>query len=53
MKKEQYKKIGEDIKSITDDLEQGHLVGKEIAGLKIQSQGHTYKVRTANSTAKV
>ena len=52
-KKKRYFKIGEDIKEITDELEKGNLVGTEISGLKIKHDGHTYKVRTANTSASV
>ena len=45
--------IGKDIKAITDELEKGNLIGTEIPGLKIPSDGHTFKVRSANSDTKV
>ena len=53
IKKKHYVKIGEDIKTITDELQKGNLVGDEIPGLKLESDGHTYKVRVANSDIKV
>lgn len=53
IKKKHYTKIGEDIRTITDELQNGNLVGDEISGLKVESDGHTYKVRVANSDMKV
>ena len=53
IKKKHYVRIGEDIKNVTDELEKGNLVGDEIPNLKVESDGHTYKVRTANSDMKV
>lgn len=53
IKKKNYTKIGEDIRTITDELQNGNLVGDEISGLKVESDGHTYKVRVANSDMKV
>lgn len=44
--------IGADIKAITDELEKGTLVGTKIAGLKIPSDGHTFKMRSANTYYK-
>lgn len=52
-KKKKYHKIGDDIKEVTDELKKGNLVGTEISGLKIDRDGHTYKVRAANSSANV
>lgn len=52
IKKKGYVHIGKDIKDITDELEKGNLVGKEISKLKIKSEGHTFKVRTANTDTK-
>lgn len=53
VKKKKYFKIGEDIKEVTDELEKGNLIGTEISGLKINHDGHTYKVRAANASANV
>lgn len=53
IKKKHYVRIGEDIKKVTDELQNGNLIGDEIPGLKVESDGHTYKVRTANSDMKV
>lgn len=52
IKKKHYIKIGEDIKTITNELQNGNLIGNEIPGLKLESNGHTYKVRVANSDMK-
>ena len=53
VKKKGFGKINQDIKSVTDELETGNLIGNEIPNLKIETQGHTYKVRVANSDTKV
>lgn len=53
IKKKGFTHIGEDIKVITDELEKGNLVGTEIPGLKISTDGHTFKVRSANTDTKV
>ena len=53
VKKKGFVHIGTDIKAITDELEKGNLVGTEIPGLKIASEGHTFKVRSANSDTKM
>ena len=53
VKKKRYFSIDEDIREITIELEKGNFVGTEISGLKLNHDGHTYKVRVANSTAKV
>lgn len=53
IKKKHYTRIGEDIKSITNELQNGNLIGDEIPGLKIESDGHVFKVRAVNSDMKV
>ncbi len=53
VKKKGFTHIGADIKVITDELEKGNLVGTEIPGLKIPTDGHTFKVRSANTDTKV
>lgn len=53
VKKKGFVHIGTDIKAITDELEKGNLVGTEIPGLKIATEGHTFKVRSANSDTKM
>ena len=52
IKKKGFTHIGADIKVITDELEKGNLIGTEIPGLKIPTDGHTFKVRTANTDTK-
>lgn len=52
IKKKGFKKITKDIKLITDELERGNLVGKEVSGLTIKPDGHTFKVRAANTDTK-
>ena len=52
IKKKGFKHIGADIKVITDELEKGNLIGTEILGLKIPTDGHTFKVRSANTDTK-
>ena len=44
--------IGSDIKAVTDELQKGNLIGTEIPGLKIPTDGHTFKVRSANTDTK-
>ena len=53
VKKKGYIHIGKDIKVITDELEQGNLIGTEISGLRVPTDGHTFKVRSVNSDTKV
>ena len=53
IKKKGFRHIGSDIKAITDELEKGNLIGTEIPGLKISADGHTFKVRSANTDTKV
>ena len=53
VKKKGFVKIDEDIRSVTNELEDGNLIGDEIPNLKIETEGHTYKVRVANSDMKV
>lgn len=52
IKKKGFKHIGADIKAITDELEKGNLIGTEIPGLKIPTNGHTFKVRSANTDTR-
>lgn len=49
VKKKKYTSIKNDIKAVTDLLENGDLVGDEIPNLKIDINGQTFKVRAANS----
>ena len=53
IKKKKFTHIGSDIKRIADELEKGNLIGDEISDLKIKSDGHTYKVRSANTDMRV
>ena len=43
IKKKGFTHIGTDIKAITDELEKGNLIGAEIPGLRIPTDGHTSK----------
>ncbi|MBO4852230.1 MAG: hypothetical protein J5477_01200 [Schwartzia sp.] len=51
IRKKKYLKIKEDIKSVTDKLEHGLLVGDELQDIVVS--GKTFKVRIANSSANV
>lgn len=51
VKKRHFHHIGEDIQAITNELQCGNLLGDEIPNLKIEADGHTYKVRAANTDA--
>ena len=51
IRKKKYLKIKEDIKSVTDKLEHGLLVGDELEDIVVN--GRTFKVRIANSSANV
>ncbi|MDE6068920.1 MAG: hypothetical protein K2F89_08240 [Treponemataceae bacterium] len=53
MKKKKYTHIIDDIKTVKVELEQGNFIGEEIPNLKLESGGHTYKVRAANTDMKV
>lgn len=52
IRRKKYLHIGRDIKAITDELESGNLVGTEIPNLKLEANGHTYKVRSINTDTK-
>lgn len=52
IKKKGFTHIGTDIKAITDELEKRNLIGAEIPGLRIPTDGHTFKVRSANTDTK-
>lgn len=52
VKKKKYKHIDEDIKSVTDELEKGNLIGDEIPHIQVEAGEHTFKVRTANTDTK-
>ena len=53
VRKKKYAHIGDDIKSITDELEKGNLVGDEISGIQVNVGNHTYKARAANTDTKM
>lgn len=53
IKKKRFIHIDDDIDDIITDLENGNLVGDDIDDIKIDNENHTYKVRVANSDAKV
>ena len=53
LRKKKYKKIYSDIKTITDELEQGNLVGDRLEGLNLPENTAVYKVRVVNSSANV
>lgn len=52
IKKKGFTHIGADIEAITDEVEKGNLIGTEIPGLRIPKDGHTFKVRLANTDTK-
>ena len=41
-----------DIKTVTDELEQGNLVGDKLDGIPLKEGTAAYKVRVANSSTK-
>lgn len=51
IRKKKYTKIWSDVQTVVDNLENGILIGDELE--EIISDGKTYKVRIANSSAKV
>lgn len=53
IRKKKFKHIDDDLDEIITDLEKGNLVGDNIDDIKLDSNNHTYKVRVANSDAKV
>ena len=52
-RKKKFKHIVDDVNEIVKDLEKGILVGDVISGIKVPSNNHTYKVRSANTDTKV
>ncbi len=50
-KKKKYLKIREDVKTVTDELEKGNLLGDRLEGLKLPEGTAAYKVRIANTSA--
>ncbi len=53
LKKKKYLKIREDVKTVTDELENGTLVGDRLEGIQLPEGTAAYKVRIANSSANV
>lgn len=51
--KKKYFHITKDVESVIEELEQGNFVGDKIPNLKIEANGHAYKVRAANTDMKV
>ena len=53
LKKKKFSKINDDIDTVTDELEQGNLVGDRLEGLDVSENIAVYKVRVANSSTNV
>ena len=53
IRKKKFLKIRADIKTVTDELEKGNLVGDRLEGLDLPENISVYKVRIANSSANV
>ena len=53
VKKKKHLKIYDDIKSVTDELVTGNLVGDKLTGLELKAGAAAYKVRIANSSTNV
>ena len=53
LKKKRFKKINDDINTVTSELEQGNLVGDRLDNLYIPANIAAYKVRIANSSINV
>ena len=53
IRKKKFLKINADVKTVTDELEQGNLVGDRLEGLDVPENIAVYKVRIANSSANV
>ncbi|MBO3794547.1 hypothetical protein [Bacillus subtilis] len=51
--KKKYRKIYDDIDPIIDELANGNFLGDEINGLGLPDEEYNYKVRVANTSAKV
>ena len=51
--KKKYKKIDRDIETVTNELEQGNLVGDKLDNLNLPENTAVYKVRIANSSTNV
>ena len=53
IRKKKFLKIRADIKTVTDELERGNLVGDRLEGLDLPENISVYKVRIANRSANV
>ena len=53
IKKKKYLKITDDIKTVTDELEAGNLIGDKLENLHLDEGTAAYKVRVANSSANM
>ena len=53
IRKKKFLKINADVKTVTDELEQGNLVGDRLEGLDVPENIAVYKVRIANSSVNV
>jgi len=53
IRKKKFLKIVTDIKTVTDELEKGNLVGDKLEGLSLREGTAAYKVRVANSSTKI
>ena len=53
IRKKKFLKIHADIKTVTDELEQGNLVGDKLDNLHLPENTSVYKVRIANSSTNV
>ena len=53
IRKKKFLKIRADIKTVTDELEQGNLVGDRLEALNFPENTAAYKVRVANSSTNV
>ena len=52
-KKKKFLKIRDDVKSVTDELEQGNFIGDKLSGFNLPEGAALYKVRIANTSANV
>ncbi|MBQ3725935.1 MAG: hypothetical protein IJR52_10855 [Selenomonadaceae bacterium] len=53
VRKKKFLKIDADVKTVTDELEQGNLVGDKLDNLNLPANTAAYKVRVANSSTNV
>ncbi len=52
VKKRHFRHIEEDIRPVLEELQRGNLLGDEIPNMNVNKEGHTYKVRAANTDTK-